>query len=351
LEADRLELVYYWAVTELANSMAVDARQLWIDSIPPTPQGARRASRSWITQLLALMFGYRTRAQRLAIAYYRLNRALRTDTTITLDGESAGQSVSLEQLRDEFEAVVDEIEAEVIGDPTFEMEGEGDFRVEQPQVEFVIDDDDIELEEVVNVDDLIDEADRVAEEQLRELAENLGVANFEKKWDKAEAKTRVPDERKSELKEKAHEDAANRQAAAAMRIMMNAARGLVYDLSDVDLRIVGWVRYSQTGSPCAFCAMLISRKVMYKTARQAQHQGANQEEDKYHDNCKCVAIPIFDKEQFEGSDLYDQNHYYSRLWQDRIAGKYTGDEALAAWRKLLREMERETQTTQAPEAA
>ena len=357
-EADDVELVYYWALNRLSNSMALEAKQLWQDSVPPVPDGARRASRSWVTQLVALMFGYRTIAHRLAISYYRLSRALRTDATVRIGEEVDGGTISLERLRAEFEAVLDEVEAKANGDEQFiSGDPEGDFVVEEPVVEFVIDDDDILIEDIADLDALIDESDEVAESELRELAENLGIRNFANKYAKADAKARSTDERKVTDKAKAHEDAGNRQASAAMRIMMNASRGLVYRMSEVDSRILGWARYSQTGTPCGFCAMLISREVLYRnfaSAGSSRDKDGNErpDADRYHDNCKCVAIPIFNEDQFRGSELFEQNRYYSALWKSRIARKFSGDEALTEWRKVIREDNaQKTNQTQAQAAA
>lgn len=334
-EAERVELTYYWALNRLANSMALDAKDLWAASVPPTSEGAARATRAFTAQLVSLMFTYRVQAQRLAIAYYRLNRALLTDHTIALGGESDGDETSIESLRQDFEAILDEIEGVAEGDEQFVSgDGEADFTPTTPPALTVVDEDaPIVIEALdADIDAILDAADEQAETEIRKLAESLGIKNLQKKLEKAERKKNA-----EAAKAKAYEDASNRQAAAAMRIMMNAARGLVYDLAQTDLRIEGWVRYSQTGTPCGFCAMLISREVYYRTRKSAGGSGDPDEGNRYHDNCKCTVIPIFDVELYENSKLFNQNRYYSALWKARIQGKFGGNAALNAWRKLIRE--------------
>ena len=324
LEADRVELVYYWALNALGNALIVDSLDLW-STVPATKAASRS---SWLVELLKLMFGFRREAQELAIRYYRLVRALRTGFTIGIDGEAVGDSVSLESLRQDFEDIVDEIERETTGDVPPDIGDESDVAyLPEPDLESGDDNDDIEIDQTADLQDLMEQADRDADEQARAVLDNLGTKNLTRKLDKLD-----PDE--------AHKAAGNRQAAAAMRIMMNAARGLTYNLASTDLRIVGWVRYSRSGHPCGWCAMLITRGFtdrsgLYFTRKNAQHQGKNQEEDKFHDNCRCVAVPIFLTTQLD-SDLFSLNREFAALWQDRISGQFTGDEALSEWRRLLR---------------
>ena len=313
LEADRVELVYYWALNALGNALIVDSLDLW-STVPATKAASRS---SWLVELLKLMFGFRREAQELAIRYYRLVRALRTGFTIGIDGEAVGDSVSLESLRQDFEDIVDEIERETTGDVPPDIGDESDVAyLPEPDLESGDDNDDIEIDQTVDLQDLMEQADRDAEQQARDVLDNLGTQNLVRKLDKLD-----PDE--------AHKAAGYRQSAAAMRITINAARGLVYDLADTDLRVIGWVRYSQTGTPCGWCAMLISRGAVYKSAKAAG------DHDKYHDNCRCVAVPIFSLEQYDSS-LFDLNREYAALWRDRISGQFTGDEALSEWRRLLR---------------
>lgn len=319
-QAEQVELLYYWALGRLGNAVALDALDLW-EQVPASSRAARAAW--WLSRLMEVLDAFRTEGQDLAVAYYRLNRALRTGYAPRF-GDS-GRTVSLNALRDAFDAVVDEIERETSGDV--------DYRNPEStgvEVEFVYEDDDedIPLEDIGDLDELLRELDESAAEEAADVLDQLGVENLVKKLEKGEEP------------EQAHRDAGLRHASAAMRITMNAARGLVYRLSDTDARVVGWARYSQTGTPCSWCAMLLSRQVLYKSKSAAQHRGRSQEEDKYHDNCKCVSVPIFDMAHYRESDLFVSNRRYWDLWKKHIQGKYGGDEALRQWRRLLRNMER-----------
>lgn len=326
-EADRVELVYYWALNQLGNAILIDSLDLW--STVPATQAASRAS-WWLVELLKILLGFRKEAQELAIRYYRLVRALRTGTTIGIDGEVSGDTVSLEHLRQEFEDIIEEIDRETVGDVAPDMGSESPGgSTPEPPLELGDDEDAIEIDQEVDVNEIINAHDERDEKQAIDTLDTLGVSNLLKKLD-----TLTPDE--------AHEAAGNRQAAAAMRIMLNAARGLVYDLADTDLKVLGWARYSRTGTPCAFCAMLISRGVVYKTRAQALGTDALGNPDEYHDNCRCVAVPIFLQEQEDG-DLFAQNRYYRDLWDEHIKGRFTGKDALNEWRSLLRRLNRQAQ--------
>lgn len=314
-EADRVELVYYWAVNQLGNAAAIDALRLYDreQALPPNP-----SSTGWLTQVVQMLFGFRSPAAELAIAYYRLVRALRIGTTVA-HGESAGDVVSLEQLRKDFEEIVDFIDVET---------GEGDGEPIPSNVHLVEDDDDITVEDIGDIDQIVAEMDEAAQAEAIDQLDNLGNENLIKAIDRGDDET------------EAYRTARARQAAAAMRISMNAARGLVYNLADTDLKIIGWVRYSQTGDPCGWCAMLISRGLVYKT--RASASGDVGDVDKYHENCHCVAVPVFSAEQYN-APLFDQNREYDALWKSlkKLTAKqrieqYGTADLLAIFRKLFR---------------
>lgn len=344
-EADRVELVYYWALNQLGNAMAFDALDLW-QEVPASQQAAR--SSSWLSAIIRLIFGFRAEAQELAIAYYRLVRALRTGSTVGQGDEQDGDTVSLESLRDAFEFVVDDIARETQGQGNLSFD-ENPYDVDEPELAPGDDNDTIEVETVIDIEDLIDASDEAALEEMSTVLDALGTQNLVDKVGQTKDEQGAQD---------AHSSAGNRQAAAAMRIMLNAARGLVYDLADTDLRVIGWVRYSQTGDPCGWCAMLISRGIAYRTRAQASGKssksktvqaGDSREQDKYHDNCRCVAVPIFGLEQY-GNPMFDQNRYYDALWTKHIKGKFSGDAALTRWRNYIRNGF-PGETRAAPEAA
>lgn len=359
-EADRVETVYFWALNQLANEVLLDAEDLWQD-VPKT--GQAKTAGWWLKQVIALVMLRRAQARDLAIAYYRLVRALRTGHTITDPARNEEGSVSLERLRDEFEAEVDAIDQEVAshapadnqttnpplttpqdatGQPSDSQAPDPSDPGPEPAYTDAMyeDDEDILLEEIADLDKLIEEQDRAAEEEASVILDQLGIENMLNKLDQIDQQQAA--EEADKQAQEAHEAAGRRQAAAAQRITMNAARGLVYNLADTDKRVIAWARYSRTGTPCGWCAMLISRGAVYKTRKSAGDQ------DKYHDNCRCIAIPIFFPEQMD-SDLFALNRQYKALWDSRIKGKYGGDLALTKWRRIIRDQHKEA--TSAPAAA
>lgn len=338
-EADRVELVYYWALNQLGNAMAIDALELW-QQVPASEQAATSAS--WLARILRLVLGFRSEAHALAVAYYRLVRALRTGFTPATGGEKAGDKTSLEGLRQEFEKIVDHIDAETAGDPRVDLPGNEDLGGDADRPDDVVFDEDaeVEIEDLGNIDELIDKHNEINLDIAATDLDRKGIENFLTKL----KSLNQDDDDLEALVSEAHDQAGARQAAAAMRITMNAARELVYDLASTDLRIIGWARYSRTGTPCGWCAMLISRGFtaksgLYSTRQQAQHRGKDQEEDKYHDNCRCIVIPIFLKEQLD-TNLFALNREYAELWPEVTKG-LTGKDALAEWRRYFRQRNRE----------
>lgn len=337
-EADRVELVYYWALQQLANQLYPEFIELW-QEVPKTSQAATAGW--WLARAVELVMRKRARARDLAIAYYRLVRALRTGYTISDPVRDEDESVSLERLRDEFEAEVDQIAADAPEIPASEQ-AVSDEELELPVVdpgpepeyddEDFEDDDSILIEEIADLDRLIEEEDRAAEEEAAIILDQLGIENMLNKLEQINREKEL--EAQEREANEAHEAAGRRSAAAAQRITMNAARGLNYSLADTDHRVIGWARYSRTGTPCGWCAMLISRGPVYKSRQSAQ--GGAEEQNKYHDNCRCIAIPIFFESQMD-SELFELYRKYRDMWNSRIRGKYGGDAALTEWRRIVRE--------------
>lgn len=76
----------------------------------------------------------------------------------------------------------------------------------------------------------------------------------------------------------------------------------------------GSVRYARVPTsprPCQFCAMLASRGAVYYSEDSALWK-RHEEGEKYHDNCSCKAVPVFNGEQIPG---YDKKLYYD-MWKN-----------------------------------
>jgi len=342
-EADRVELVYYYALTQIGVHTIDDALSLWSD-VPLA--GTQATSARWLGTAVKLVMLRRSRARDLALAYYRLVRALRTGRTVRDPRQPRTSTVSLETLRVEFEQIVDEVAPDPAAANPLPERRDTDSTTEpvstvEPELKPGHDDEPIEVDEIDNLEDLADSLELEAEQEAKLVLEALGTANLEDKVSKLDQEQ--PAKEVDAQSNVIHLDAGVRQAAAAERISLNAARGFVYSVGSNDPKVVGWVRYSQTGTPCGWCAMLISRGlIFYSSAEAAQHQGKDADEDKYHDNCHCVAVPVFSREQYEKSDLFALNREYDHLWQngDKDRG-LRARPSLTDWRRYFRRLQQE----------
>jgi len=114
-------------------------------------------------------------------------------------------------------------------------------------------------------------------------------------------------------------------------------------------KAIGYVRVSRTGTPCGWCAMLISRGFVPKSKAYSSQvlagptkaqldSGEYPEGDKYHPNCHCYAEPVFSQSQVDSDPRFALNRQYAAEWQTVIKDqKLTGDAAMTVWRKHIRD--------------
>lgn len=338
-EADRVELVYQYALAQLGAKTVAEVLALW-QSVP-TGQAAQTAS-VWLEKAATLILTRRGQARELGIAFYRVVRALRTGKTVAVD-ETTGP-VSLELLRQEFEALVAEHTGEGTTSVTAESEPDGD-------------DDSIEIEEAKGFAESLEDDDKLSPEYVDTLLEDMAEA--------ASAKVDAINPKMSSGDAKAEAKVIHAQhgamiAAAGARVAMNGGRNATNQVSARDPQVLGWIRqHGKSDQPCYFCSMNISRRVLYKSAFTA---GKGQRDVglpqflgdgmfKYHDNCHCTALAVYTDEDFTSNSKYAQNRYYGALWDKHIKGKFSGPDALNEWRKLLRRIRANDTNAAAPEAA
>lgn len=266
-----------------------------------------------------------TRSEDLALAAYRLERALRTGYTFAAPGRTASEE-RLHRLRSEFVDAVDAVAPSLIdemGFPDFTDTGE--------------------LVGVDAMDDLADVLDKIAadteafaKDALRKIGPD-GYATLAEADPKAD-----PDE--------LFERAATASAAEAARIARRAGRTAREVVFNRDDRVAAYARVcakpQEAGHPCHFCTMLMSRGAVYRTERGA----VGPSPDGYHTNCDCEPVLIWNDREYETDLRFAKNREYQQLWKDNIAGKYSGKDALNAWRRLLNAM-RKDQPNAAQEAA
>jgi hypothetical protein len=114
-------------------------------------------------------------------------------------------------------------------------------------------------------------------------------------------------------------------SGSTSRLALEGGRTVLENTILTDSDALGWARIGGP-SPCAWCAMLISRGAVYKSGKTAgdEMQGGT----KYHDHDGCQAVPIFDSDHphvQRADELYDQ-------WIQETAGT-SGKDAINAWRR------------------
>lgn len=336
LEAQRLAVAFQIALARLGAAAIVEAIRLFARLNPASLSA--NSVREWLEDATAMIDSRRSVARDLGIAYFRLQRALETGyTTPPIRGE-VPEVVDLDELREDFREIAERAGVPEIApdDPNFERIDWG----------FLGSGGSVQVEDVIDLDEFerhLDELDEDAIEQAVDNLLNLGVRNLEKKVQQI-----VGDDGMASVSDirEAQRDAALRQAASADRLVKNAGRGPVFHLIDNDRRAIGYVRMSTTGTPCGWCAMLISRGFVYKSEASATYADG----DKYHDNCKCVAVPVYSADQYFQADVFAQNREYHALWPKVTAG-YSQKEAVAVWRKFIRLVRSGMDTDEAIEEA
>jgi hypothetical protein len=319
LEAERASLLFHAALVAQGAQAVTDTLSLYDDVPPLVNVNSTQAVTKWLTTAVRYVMSRRLRARDMALAYYRYQRALTTGTTIALPGQDNPPYTTLPELKRQFESRLN---------PPDEPEPAPADGTDAQEAD-VPEADRISVEVLEGLEDELDALEDEAAEQVRDNLIVLGPLNQDRKT--RNARNVETPEQADAARDEAHQQAAKRQSAAAERNVLNGARGPLFLAANRDKRALGYVRASRTGTPCGFCAMLISRGFVYKSAKTAGDQ------DLWHDNCHCYAIPVFSLRQYESEKLFALNREYQTLWNTHIKDKYSGDEALTEWRRLIRE--------------
>lgn len=123
-----------------------------------------------------------------------------------------------------------------------------------------------------------------------------------------------------ERREAAASKKESRITGAYEKAVLDVARDTVAQTAKAHGRAIGWVRKSGTGSPCAFCAMLLTAGPRYKSAHAAERHdlntGGSGESGGYHTNCHCYAVPVFTYQEFYESDQFKLNRQMWSLYKN-----------------------------------
>lgn len=334
-EADQASTAFHIALTQIGVATIEDALTLW-QGVAPANTGALSAA--WLRRAVQFVMTRRGRSRDLAMAYYRLVRALRTGTTVADPAKPEPAYVTLATLRREFTALVGPTPAATTpATPESTGTAPGSAPADPPVSGEASDDADrILVEQIEALDREQQRLEQAAQDEARIALEELGTKNLDRKL--ADIDTSEPAADVDELRSDAHRRAGIRQAAAAERLVMNGSRSSLWTLAERDRRAIGYIRVSRTGTPCGWCAMLISRGPVYKSQRSAQYADG----DAYHDNCHCYAEPVFTTDQFASSSRYALNRQYQELWPTVTKG-LSGKAALSAWRRFIRQQQASAQ--------
>ncbi|MEU6056977.1 hypothetical protein [Streptomyces sp. NPDC047097] len=335
-EADQASIAFQAALTQLGAGTVEEALLLW-KAVPATARVT--TSTTWLRRAITLVMTRRRMSRDLARAYYRLVRALRTGSTVADPHHPEPRYVTLDVLRREFAELAG---GAASGPPALGTPEPGaGVRSVASSTPPVVDEagqpsrppapsDRVRVEELPALSEGEERIEREAEAEARTVLEALGPANLERKTSQLDEGR--PAREVDQAREEAHRQAGARQAAAAERLVNNGARSLVWHHAGRDRRVVGYIRLSRSGTPCGWCAMLISRGPVYRSRASAEYGDG----DKYHDNCHCTAEPIYSREQYGGSPLYDLNRRYEVLWP-KVTRGLTGKAAVSAWRRHIRQ--------------
>ena len=72
---------------------------------------------------------------------------------------------------------------------------------------------------------------------------------------------------------------------------------------------IGWARVPTSDHPCAFCVLMASRPVLYKSKKSGGDMFLLKSEDRYHKHCSCIAVAVYKDlppGQQDRKDMYDK---------------------------------------------
>ncbi|MGW5173116.1 VG15 protein [Streptomyces sp. NPDC004082] len=124
--------------------------------------------------------------------------------------------------------------------------------------------------------------------------------------------------------------------AAAQKLVADGGRETLRQAVKQDRQAVGYARAAALGA-CAFCRLMASRGMVYKTAGTAG-QDANERFSgdasvaKFHNDCHCAIIPVFRGQRFQ---LSPHAAEWDRLYREYAQG-HPGDQ-LRLFRRAIAE--------------
>lgn len=169
------------------------------------------------------------------------------------------------------------------------------------------------------------EPDDLPDDRIEATLNATGIASYKKAI------------RAGQTAEKALDTMAVNLSGAATNLALEGGRELIHETTMSDDEAIGWARVGD-GDPCAFCAMLISRGAVYKsadTAGRAQNKNfVGEGMFKFHNHDGCTAVPVFflsDPVLEDAEALYDK-------WLE-VTGSAPGEKMFDAWARYWKNRE------------
>lgn len=139
---------------------------------------------------------------------------------------------------------------------------------------------------------------------------------------------------------RAARNASAQAAGAALRHVADGGRDTALTLVENDRAALGWIRIT-AADPCGFCSMLASRGITWGryskksfAASDIKFEGDPRDDGaqtaKVHDRCRCVVVPVWR----EDDPRLDLSKQWRQQWNDHISGRFSGKDAINAWRRL-----------------
>lgn len=130
-------------------------------------------------------------------------------------------------------------------------------------------------------------------------------------------------------------------SGAATRHVLEGDREATITAMRNDNRLLGWVRVTDV-NPCSFCAMLASRGVTWGPYGKSSFDKSDARfigggQFKVHDHCRCTLAPVYSRDV----SLPGNSAELRDMWNKHISGKYSGKDALRAWRRFYEQHQRE----------
>ncbi|QPB09764.1 hypothetical protein CPT_Shady_003 [Streptomyces phage Shady] len=122
------------------------------------------------------------------------------------------------------------------------------------------------------------------------------------------------------------------------RVTLAGGRDALANARESDREVIGYYRKAEA-DPCGFCAMLASRGLVYTESRNSDRRSRSyldeQNPEKYHENCRCQTLPLFEGLSMPAEDRERADRWLAQ-WKETDG---SGAEQLSNFRKQFRSEE------------